>query len=54
MCVRRRECVCVCDGGGGVAHFSISPRTSAKEGGDMSFLTSPSVAAHVFIHCVSS
>lgn len=47
-------CAYVCVSvGGGMAHFSVSLCASAA-GENMSFLTAASVAAHVFIHSVSS
>lgn len=51
MCVHMCVYLCVV-GVVCMAHFSVSLYTSA--GGDMLFLTASSVAAHVFIHCVSS
>lgn len=45
-------CVFVCGGGGMYGSFQCQPLYVS--GGDMLFLTASSVAAHVFIHCVSS
>lgn len=54
--------MCVCQGvvgwvgvgGGWYGSFQCQPLYVSRGGGKMSFLTALSVAAHVFIHSVSS